>query len=114
SEYRDSGIKLKRDAKKQKQVNKVKNLENSTRKRKSRSILIEEPTNPRRSAPEPNQTVSVNLPKIDIPKFYGEITEWQGFWTQFSTAIHENQTLRECDKLVYLRSFLGGCASRSI
>jgi hypothetical protein len=42
------------------------------------------------------------LPKIEITKFYGELTEWLSFWSQFS-KIHEDEDLHDSDKFQYLR-----------
>ena len=37
------------------------------------------------SAPLTSQ-VKVKLPKLELPKFRGDITQWQGFWDQFNTS----------------------------
>ncbi|GFQ81743.1 integrase catalytic domain-containing protein [Trichonephila clavata] len=52
----------------------------------------------------------IKLPKLTIPKFYGEISEWLNFWNAFKSAIHENENVCKIDKFNYLRSFLGGSA----
>ncbi len=36
----------------------------------------------------------VKLPKIDVPKFNGDILQWRTFWEQFSIAVHESLTPR--------------------
>ena len=33
--------------------------------------------------------VKVNLPKLQLPKFDGKISEWQEFWDIFCCSIHE-------------------------
>ena len=43
-----------------------------------------------RVAPEPR---GVKLPKIDLPKFDGDLLHWQTFWEQFSIAIHSRSDL---------------------
>ena len=43
----------------------------------------------------------VNLPRIDVPKFDGNILNWRLFWEQFRAAVHDNP-LGEVDKVTYL------------
>ena len=57
------------------------------------------------SAPSTSQ-VKIKLPKLELPKFRGDITQWQGFWDQFYTSIHENTSLSDIEKFNYLRTFL--------
>ena len=38
------------------------------------------------------------LPKLALPKFPGEVTQWQTFWDSFNSAIHVNQHLSLIDK----------------
>jgi len=49
-----------------------------------------------------------------MPKFSGEISEWQGFWGQYQTAIHGNEDLSKTDKFSYLKSFLTGTAASAV
>ena len=35
----------------------------------------------------------INLPKLQLPVFDGNIQQWQEFWDSFNSAIHEQQTL---------------------
>ncbi|GFY57317.1 uncharacterized protein TNIN_467551 [Trichonephila inaurata madagascariensis] len=44
---------------------------------------------------------------------YSEIS-WLEFWSQFQTAIHENSSLSEVQKFVYLKNLLGGVALNAI
>ncbi|GFV74389.1 uncharacterized protein TNCV_5128311 [Trichonephila clavipes] len=55
-----------------------------------------------------NEKERIKLPKLIIPKFYGEIRDWLNFWNSFKSAIHENDNVCKIDKLNYLRSFWGG------
>lgn len=41
------------------------------------------------------------LPKIELSKFSGKLTDWLGFWAQFK-KIHENVNLSNSDKFSYL------------
>ena len=44
--------------------------------------------------------------KLEIEKFDGDVINWSSFWDQFSSAIHENDSLNEINKFTYLKSFL--------
>ncbi|GFV23920.1 DUF1758 domain-containing protein [Trichonephila clavipes] len=57
-----------------------------------------------------NEKERIKLPKLIIPKFYGEISDWLYFWNSFISAIHENDYVCKIDKFNYLRSFWGGSA----
>jgi len=46
-----------------------------------------------------------------MPKSSGEISEWQGFWGQYPTAIHGNEDLSKTDNFSSLKSFLTGASA---
>jgi hypothetical protein len=46
------------------------------------------------------------LPKLVLPKFRGEITQWRTFWDSFNSAIHTNSYLFNIDKFNHLNSLL--------
>ena len=46
---------------------------------------------------------AIELPKIKIPTFDGDILNWVTFWEQFEIAIHSNKRLHDIQKLAYLR-----------
>ncbi|CAK1603670.1 unnamed protein product [Parnassius mnemosyne] len=50
------------------------------------------------------------LPRITIPIFSGDYTEWQSFHDLFLALIHKNDTLEDVQKLHYLKSNLKGDA----
>ena len=52
------------------------------------------------------QALGVKLPKLDVPKFDGNIINWRNFWEQFSILIHSQSGLSDAEKLVYLRHSL--------
>lgn len=54
------------------------------------------------------------LPKLVLPRFRGEITQWQSFWDSFNSAIHANPHLTQIDKFNHLHSLLEGQAARAI
>lgn len=74
------------------------------------------PTNPQVDA-RTRSRPPVRLPKIEIKKYVGGpdgAVQWQGFWEQFERAVHDNPDFGNTDKFVYLKSYLGGEAERSI
>ena len=54
------------------------------------------------------------LPKLTLPKFAGDPTEWTTFRDSFSSAIHLSKELSEIDKFQYLKSLLVGTAAETI
>ena len=54
------------------------------------------------------------LPKLQLPKFSGKVTEWSSFWDLYNTAIHSNDSMSKVNKFNYLFSLLEGNAARSI
>ena len=66
------------------------------------------------SPPPVNESVKVKLPKLEISKFNSDIINWQGFWDQFCSAIHENNSISNIDKFSYLKTFLCDSANATI
>ena len=64
------------------------------------------------SANEP-AAAQVRLPKLELPKFNGEVTEWQSFWDQFSSHV-DNSDIPVISKFSYLASLLEGEAKSVI
>ena len=56
---------------------------------------------------------TVKLPKIELPKFGGEVLEWGPFWDQFEATV-DGSDLPDVSKLVYLRSLLYGEAKQVV
>ena len=40
---------------------------------------------------------TVRLPKLEFPKFYGDVTKWKEFWDSFNSAIHTYDKLSTID-----------------
>ena len=57
---------------------------------------------------------NLKLPKLELPKFYGDVMEFQNFWDQFEAAVHTNEILPDVQKFTYLRSVLGGVVYQTI
>ena len=69
---------------------------------------------PRTESTRSAEKASIKLPKMELPKFNGNPLQWQSFWDQFSSAIHENDSLNSIDKFNYLKGYLTGTASSTI
>lgn len=54
--------------------------------------------------------VKVNLPKINLPTFSGNIKTWPEFHDIFHSLIHENHSLSDTERMHYLVSGLAGDA----
>ena len=68
-------------------------------------------TTPQTSGPP---TTRVNLPKIQLKKFSGNLLDWQNFWETFEHTIHKANYLNKIEKFNYLLSYLEGPAFRAI
>lgn len=75
--------------------------------------IVEHTPTDRKSEIKPTP-ITIKLPKLVIPKFYGDLNEWLSFWNSFRSLIHENPSLNGVDKLNYLKSFLSGTALNTI
>ena len=60
------------------------------------------------------QSSSLKLPRIELPKFNGDVLKFQNFWDQFEAAVHNNDDLPKVQKFTYLRSVLTGNALQTI
>ena len=61
----------------------------------------------------PSSAIS-KLPKLTLPKFIGEVTQFKLFWDTFTSAVHSNPTLTKIAQFNYLVAQLEGPASRAI
>ena len=57
---------------------------------------------------------SVNLPKLQLEKFSGEIGEYREFLDMYTVTIHNNQSLSAVEKFQYLKTYLIGQAKQLI
>lgn len=70
---------------------------------------------PHAGTPATSKNSGVNLPKIDVPTFDGDILHWRQFWDQFCISVHERTNFSNAEKLVYLQHALkGGSAKATI
>jgi len=54
------------------------------------------------------------LPKLELPKFGGKVTDWNSFCDLYNSSIHSNPTIAKVNKFSYLQSLLEGQAARAI
>ena len=57
--------------------------------------------------------VKVNLPKIQLPNFEGNVQQWTEFWDMFKTCVDEQNISKAC-KFNYLKSVLKDAAAAAI
>ena len=50
--------------------------------------------------------VKPKLPKLNLPKFEGDVTKWNTFWDSYESTIHKNDGITKVDKFNYLSSLL--------
>ena len=56
------------------------------------------------------ENLQVNLPKLQLPVFDGNLQQSQEFWDIYKATIHEQQTMPAVSKFSYLKSVLKGSA----
>ncbi|XP_068238777.1 uncharacterized protein [Palaemon carinicauda] len=61
------------------------------------------------SSSRESDITNVKLPKLELPKFSGEVTQWQSFWDQYNSHIDATD-LPVISKFTYLLSLLEGDA----
>lgn len=49
----------------------------------------------------------VKLPRLELPKYSGDLTEWQSFWDRFEALVDQSE-LPDISKFSYLQSILKG------
>ena len=59
-------------------------------------------------------TIKVKLPKLSLPYFVGNPTQWIAYWDSFKSTIHNHPELSKVDKLKYLQTSLTGDAAQTI
>ena len=75
------------------------------------TLSVKEHTNETRNSSNP---VKIKLPELVIKKFSGNILEWQSFWDQFSSEIHQKDYISDIDTFNYLNSFFCDSVSATI
>ena len=57
--------------------------------------------------------LKVNLPKLQLPVFDGDVQQWQEFWDIFDSSVHK-QNLTKVSKFSYLKAVLNGTAASAV
>lgn len=57
---------------------------------------------------------SVSLPKLQIKKFNGDVTQFVTFWDEFKSTVHHKRGLTDVQRFKYLKDLVVGDAARSI
>ena len=57
--------------------------------------------------------LKVNLPKLQLPVFDGDVQQWQEFWDIFDSSVHK-QNLTKVSKFSYLKAVLKGTAASAV
>lgn len=61
-------------------------------------------------SPHVNQSQSLQLPRIPLPTFSGNIDEWSEFYSLFTSLVDNDPSLSDTNKFQYLRTSLKGKA----
>ncbi|XP_074657129.1 uncharacterized protein LOC141910297 [Tubulanus polymorphus] len=57
-----------------------------------------------------HQRSRISLPKLQLPKFSGDILEWSPFWDLFESTVDNQHSLSDVEKFGHLKCHLGGDA----
>ena len=58
--------------------------------------------------------LTTKLPKLTLPSFSGEYTQWVSFWDQFTTLVDSKRDMTNVEKLSYLKLSLKGDAAQIV
>ncbi|XP_068227980.1 uncharacterized protein [Palaemon carinicauda] len=64
--------------------------------------------------PPPTLKTNVRLSKLDLPRFTGDVLEWNSFWELYNVSVHQRGDLKLIQKFSYLQSLLAGDALKLI
>ena len=65
-------------------------------------------------APAQDSDGDQRLPRLDLPKFSGDLLQWEGFRDLFRSLVHESTRLSKVRKFTYLKSSLTGDAAKML
>ncbi|XP_076279061.1 uncharacterized protein LOC143208476 [Lasioglossum baleicum] len=63
------------------------------------------------SGKDQDEAAPMKPPKVELPKFSGDYTEWEGFHDLFIALVDKNKSLSDVQKLYYLKTSLEGEAA---
>ena len=59
-------------------------------------------------------SLTIKLPKLTLPSFSSEYTQWVSFWDQFKTLVDSKRDMTNVEKLSYLKLSLKGDAAQIV
>ena len=62
-----------------------------------------QPSSPSAAAAPSCGSLTTKLPKLTLPSFSGEYTQWVSFWDQFTTLVDSKRDMTNVEKLSYLK-----------
>ena len=62
-----------------------------------------QPRSPSDAALPSSGSLTTKLPKLTLPSFSGEYTQWVSFWDQFTTFVSSKVDMENVEKLSYLK-----------
>ena len=73
-----------------------------------------QPPNPSAAAAPSSGSLTTKLPKLTLPSFSAEYTQWVSFWDQFTTLVDSKRDMTNVEKLSYLKLALKGDAAQIV
>ena len=73
-----------------------------------------QPPGPSAAAASSSGSLTTKLPKLTLPSFSGEYTQWVSFWDQFTFLVDSKVDMTNVEKLSYLKLFLKGDAAQIV
>ena len=73
-----------------------------------------QPPGPSAAATPSGGSLTTKLPKLTLPSFSGEYTQWVSFWDQFTTLVDSKRDMTNVEKLSYLKLALKGYAAQIV
>ena len=73
-----------------------------------------QPPSPSGVAVPSSASLTTKLPKLTLPSFSGEYSQWISFWDQFTTLVDRQVDMANVEKLSYLKMSLKGDAAQIV
>lgn len=54
------------------------------------------------------------MPRLDLPEFHGNESEWKSFLSRFDRMVHNNKKVKLGDKMDYFKACIKGNAAKII
>jgi hypothetical protein len=77
-------------------------------------LLMEKPKVGSNEVIDTKYTPAVRLPKLEIPEFHGEYTNWKTFKDTFQSVVHNNKSVADVNKFHFLLNALKGNTNQVI